>query len=116
MSCVIESIRLLLPVCLNLRAVLTPEDATRRNARLITFFHRTNYGKFEPLNNAIMNFNYNNCDLFGLSGAFISYAYQRPSPGALMRYVFRRPTVSQEIPQIFRENAIYTKENALQKF
>jgi hypothetical protein len=25
---------------------------------------RTNYGKFEPLNNAIMNFN-RNCDLFG---------------------------------------------------
>jgi hypothetical protein len=29
----------------------------RRNAGLLTFFHRTNYGKFEPVNNAIINFN-----------------------------------------------------------
>jgi hypothetical protein len=35
----------------------------RRNARLIKFFHRTNYDKFEPLNNAILNFNHC-CDLF----------------------------------------------------
>jgi hypothetical protein len=35
----------------------------RRNAKLITFFHRTNYDKFEQLKNAILNFNYY-CDLF----------------------------------------------------
>jgi hypothetical protein len=28
-----------------------------RNAGLMTFFHRTNYGRFEPINNAIINFN-----------------------------------------------------------
>ena len=38
--------------------------ARRRHAKLVPFFHRTNYGKFEPLNNAIMNFNHY-CDLFG---------------------------------------------------
>jgi hypothetical protein len=38
--------------------------ARRRNAKLVPFFHRTNYGKFEPLNNAILNFN-RYCDLFG---------------------------------------------------
>jgi hypothetical protein len=36
----------------------------RRNAKIVPFFHRTNYGKFEPLKNAIMNFN-RYCDLFG---------------------------------------------------
>jgi hypothetical protein len=43
------------------RRKVTREDnsySRKRNARLITFFHRTNYGKFQPLNNAIMNFNY----------------------------------------------------------
>jgi hypothetical protein len=38
--------------------------ASRRHAKLVPFFHRTNYGKFEPLNNAIMNFNHY-CDCFG---------------------------------------------------
>ena len=38
--------------------------ARRRNAKIVPFFHRTNYGKFEPLNNAILNFN-RYCDLFG---------------------------------------------------
>lgn len=38
--------------------------ARRRHAKLVPFFHRTNYGKFEPLNNAIINFN-RYCDLFG---------------------------------------------------
>jgi hypothetical protein len=53
---VIESIRWLLPVCFDLRAIFTPEDAT--------LIHRTNYRKNEPLNNVIINFNYY-CDLFG---------------------------------------------------
>jgi Reverse transcriptase (RNA-dependent DNA polymerase) len=51
----------------SLTGLLRFEDnpyARRRNARLVQFFHRTNYGKFEPLNNAIMNFN-QYCDLFG---------------------------------------------------
>jgi hypothetical protein len=29
----------------------------RRNAGLMSFFHRTNYGRFEPVNNAIIIFN-----------------------------------------------------------
>jgi hypothetical protein len=29
----------------------------RCNAGLLIFFHRTNYGRFEPVNNAIFNFN-----------------------------------------------------------
>jgi hypothetical protein len=39
----------------------------RRNAKLLTFFHETNYGRFKPVNNAIINFN-KNCHWFGLSG------------------------------------------------
>ncbi len=38
--------------------------ARRRNARLVPFHHRTNYGKHEPLNNSINKFNLY-CDLFG---------------------------------------------------
>jgi hypothetical protein len=51
----------------SLTGLLRFEDnpyARRRYARLVQYFHRTNYGKFEPLNNAIMNFN-QYCDLFG---------------------------------------------------
>jgi hypothetical protein len=29
----------------------------RCNAGLLTFFHQTNYGRFVPVNNAIINFN-----------------------------------------------------------
>jgi hypothetical protein len=36
----------------------------RRNAGLMTFFHSTNYGRFEPVNNAIINFN-KYCHWFG---------------------------------------------------
>jgi hypothetical protein len=39
----------------------------RRNAGLLTFFHRTNYGRFEPVNNAIINFN-KYCHWFGFCG------------------------------------------------
>jgi hypothetical protein len=52
---------------LHLRSKLRFESnpyARRRNAKLLPYFHRTNYGRFEPLNNAIMNFN-RYCDLFG---------------------------------------------------
>jgi hypothetical protein len=38
--------------------------ARRRNVKLLPYFHRTNYGRFEPLNNAIMNF-IRYFDLFG---------------------------------------------------
>jgi hypothetical protein len=36
----------------------------RRNVKLVPFFHRRAYGKYEPVNNAILNFNWY-CDLFG---------------------------------------------------
>jgi hypothetical protein len=36
----------------------------RRDAGLMTFFDRTNYGRFEPVNNAIINFN-KYCNWFG---------------------------------------------------
>jgi hypothetical protein len=40
----------------------------RCNAGLLTFFHRTNYGRFEPVNNnAIINFN-KYCCWFGFCG------------------------------------------------
>jgi hypothetical protein len=39
----------------------------RRNAGLLTFFHRTNYGRFQPVNNAIINFN-KYCHWFGFCG------------------------------------------------
>jgi hypothetical protein len=35
-----------------------------RNVGLLTFFHRTNYGRFEPVNNAIISFN-KYCHWFG---------------------------------------------------
>jgi hypothetical protein len=38
-----------------------------RNARLLTFFHRTNYGRFKPVNNALINFN-KYCHWFGFCG------------------------------------------------
>jgi hypothetical protein len=38
----------------------------RRNAELLTFFHRTNYVRFETVNNAIINFKY--CHWFGFCG------------------------------------------------
>jgi hypothetical protein len=37
------------------------------NAGLLTFFHRTNYDRFEPVNNAIINFN-KYCHWFGFCG------------------------------------------------
>jgi hypothetical protein len=41
----------------------------RRNAGLMTFFHRTttNYGRFDPVKNAIINFN-KYCHWFGFCG------------------------------------------------
>jgi hypothetical protein len=36
---------------------------------LLTFFHRTNYVKFEPVNNTTINFNkYCECDWYGFCG------------------------------------------------
>jgi hypothetical protein len=36
----------------------------RRNARLMDFYHRTNYGQNQPVNKSILIFN-EYCDLFG---------------------------------------------------
>jgi Reverse transcriptase (RNA-dependent DNA polymerase) len=50
-----------------LASLLCFEDnpySRRRHAKLMSFFHRTNYGKHEPLNNAIGHFNHY-CNLFG---------------------------------------------------
>jgi hypothetical protein len=46
--------------CADLALMLRFEEvpySRRHNAGLLTFFHRTNYGMFEPVNNAIINFN-----------------------------------------------------------
>jgi hypothetical protein len=46
--------------CADLALMLRFEEvpySRRCNAGLLTFFHRTNYGRFEPVNNAIINFN-----------------------------------------------------------
>jgi hypothetical protein len=53
--------------CPDLALMLRFEEvpySRRRNAGLMTFFHRTNYGRFEPVNNAIINFN-KYCHWFG---------------------------------------------------
>jgi hypothetical protein len=53
--------------CLDLALMLRFEEvpySRRRNAGLMTFYHRTNYGRFEPVNNAIVNFN-KYCHWFG---------------------------------------------------
>jgi hypothetical protein len=39
----------------------------QHNAGLLKFFHRTNYGRFEPVNNAVINFN-RYCHWFGFCG------------------------------------------------
>jgi hypothetical protein len=62
----------------------------RRIARFITFFHRTNYGKFE-----LLNFNYY-CDLFGFRSED-------------SRVVFRDKLKSALVLQI---NTFAAKENA----
>jgi hypothetical protein len=38
-----------------------------RSVGLMTFFHRTNYGRFEPVNSTIINFN-KYCHWFGFCG------------------------------------------------
>jgi hypothetical protein len=46
--------------CADLAPLLRFEEASysrRRSAGLLTFFHRTNYGRFEPMNSAKINFN-----------------------------------------------------------
>jgi hypothetical protein len=46
--------------CPDLALMLRFEEvpySRRRNAGLMTFFHRTNYGRFELVNYAIINFN-----------------------------------------------------------
>jgi hypothetical protein len=53
--------------CPDLALMLRFEEvpySRRRNAGLMTFFHRTHYGGFEPVNYAIINFN-KYCHWFG---------------------------------------------------
>jgi hypothetical protein len=56
--------------CVDLAFMLRFDEvpySRRRNVGLLTFFHRTNYGRFKPVNNAIINFN-RYCHWFGLCG------------------------------------------------
>jgi hypothetical protein len=57
--------------------------ARRRNAKLVQFFHRRNYGKFEPVNNAIINFN-KYCDWFGFSYTESRETFRRKMLSALL--------------------------------
>jgi hypothetical protein len=55
----------------------------RRNARLMDFYHRTNYGQNEPVNKAILIFN-KYCDLFGFRDDESRYVFRNGfSRGAL---------------------------------
>jgi hypothetical protein len=56
--------------CADLALMLRFEEvpySRRRNAGLLTFFHQTNYGRFEPVKNAIIHFN-KYCHWFGFFG------------------------------------------------
>jgi hypothetical protein len=56
--------------CADLAPMLRFEEvpySRRRNAGLLTFFHRTNYGRFNLVNNAIINFN-KYCHRFAFRG------------------------------------------------
>jgi hypothetical protein len=66
-----------------LLALLPFEDtpySRRRNAKLMVFFHRYDYGKFEPLNKAIMIFN----------GYCVEFAFQSETSREVFRGRFRR--------------------------
>jgi hypothetical protein len=54
----------------------------RRNARLIDFYHRTNYGQNEPVNNAILIFN-EYCGLFGFRDDESEYVFRNGFSRAL---------------------------------
>jgi hypothetical protein len=64
--CVVWSIVWTLLSCCDSKRSVTPESR-RCSTGLLTFFHRTKYGRFEPMNNAIINFN-NYCLWFGFCG------------------------------------------------
>jgi hypothetical protein len=56
--------------CADLALMLRFEEVLhcrRRNAGLLTFFHRNNCGRFKPVNNAIINSN-KYCHWFGFCG------------------------------------------------
>jgi hypothetical protein len=57
--------------------------ARRRNLKLETFLHRTNYGRFEPLNNAIISFN-KYCDWFGYSNTESRTIFRHKTKSALL--------------------------------
>jgi hypothetical protein len=54
----------------------------RRNARLMDFYHRTNYGQNEPVNKAILIFN-KYCDLFGFRDDESRYVFRNGFSRAL---------------------------------
>jgi hypothetical protein len=67
-------------------------NSRRRNAKLMVFFHRCDYGKFEPLNKAIMVFN-EYCGEF----AFQSDTSREVFRGRFRRWLFSermRPSIS----------------------
>jgi hypothetical protein len=54
----------------------------RRNARLMDFYHRTNYGQNEPVNKAILIFN-EYCGLFGFRDYESRYVFRNSFGRAL---------------------------------
>jgi hypothetical protein len=54
----------------------------RRNARLMDFYHRTNYGQNEPINKAILIFN-EYCGLFGFRDDESRYVFRNSFNRAL---------------------------------
>jgi hypothetical protein len=72
--------------CADLALMLRFEEvpySRRRNAGILTFFHRTNnYGRFKPVNNAMINFN-KYCHWFGFCGEVAHDVFQDRLKSAL---------------------------------
>jgi hypothetical protein len=66
----------------------------RRNAGLMTFFHRTNYGRFEPVNNAIINLN-KYCHWFGFCSEASRDMFRDRQKSALSGERFGHPRLQQ---------------------
>jgi hypothetical protein len=47
----------------------------RCNVELLTFFQRTNYGRFKPVNNALINFN-KYCHWFGFVARWVAICFK----------------------------------------
>jgi hypothetical protein len=56
--------------------------SSRRYARLLDFYHRTNYGQNEPVNETILIFN-DYCDLFGFRDDESRYVFRNGFSRAL---------------------------------